>query len=158
MWGLVIIFGELLRIYQDKLHENTKQQISRAVIELYRLDSIEMDDEQITKMLHMLRAIDFTGKKKDVDQTVFQHVFDKVRDKHITPDNANVHSNVFFDPDQTPETNRRLFSQTTSSVPGTYSPLFKRVRRKGGTKCRKTNKANKKRNRKSKKTRKSRRK
>ena len=149
MWGLVIIFGELLRIYQDKLHENTKQQISRAVIELYRLESIEMKDEQITKMLHMLRAIDFTGMEKGVDQPEFHHVFDKVRDTHITPDNPNVYSNVYFDPKQTPETNRRLFSQTTNSV----QPLFKRVRRKGGTKRRKTNKANKARNRKSKKNR-----
>ena len=151
MWGLVIIFGELLRIYHDKLHENTKQQISRAVIELYRLDSIEMKDEQIMKMLHMLRAIDFTGMEKGVDQPGFHHVFDKVRDTHITPDNPNVHSNVFFDPKQTPET-KRLFSQTTNPV----QPLFKRVRQRGGVKKRKTNKANKKHNRKSKKNRKAR--
>ena len=84
IWGLVMVFGYLLMEYKDQLHENTKGQIINVVLELYTEESIKMGDEQIEKILHMLRAIDFTlstdvrsAKITDRIKTILKRILQK---------------------------------------------------------------------------------
>ena len=59
IWGLVMIFGEILRYYHDMLLYHTRIQISEAIITLYK------DSSNTNKILKALENIQFTSGRED---------------------------------------------------------------------------------------------
>jgi len=128
IWGLVIVFGDLLKMYENHLSDNAKQKISEAVLELYTLESIEMKDEQIKNILRMLRAIDFTTKEPVQNDHVFMF------DNNAKVDVEGLKEILNYKSPPTPirENKKRLYSTTgTSLSKKDPNPPYKKTRRGG---------------------------
>ena len=84
IWGLVMIFGEILRRYHSRLLLDTRIQISKAIIALYK------HSPNTDKILDALKKIQFTSGPEDVikkeDLDVINSVFLKNFETRIGTD------------------------------------------------------------------------
>lgn len=84
IWGLVMMFGEILRYYHHRLLYHTRIQISEAIITLYK------DSSNTKKILDALDNIQFTSGREDVIEKKeledFNSVFLKKMDTRLGKD------------------------------------------------------------------------